>query len=113
MTLAEYLCVAAMKECDEVSQRISKAIRFGFQEVQRGQEFSNRERIRLKFVDLVATLDLIDPSLTSARADEIAEKKEKIDHCMRDLAEQGLLSTSTADAAVRRKLKTRAVLKGE
>ena len=34
MTREEHLLVVAMEECDEVSQRIAKALRFGLEQVQ-------------------------------------------------------------------------------
>ena len=56
MTRKEHLLVIAMEECDEVSQRISKALRFSLEEIQPGQELTNAQRILYEYNDLVAVL---------------------------------------------------------
>lgn len=50
----EHLLVCLAEECDEVGQRVMKALRFGLDEVQKGQEFNNSERIVDELEDLVA-----------------------------------------------------------
>jgi hypothetical protein len=37
MTRDEHLMTIAMEECAEVAQRVSKAVRFGMEEIQPGQ----------------------------------------------------------------------------
>lgn len=58
MTRDEHLLIRAMEECDEVSQRISKALIFGMDEVQAGQDLTNRERIIREYNDLVALMEM-------------------------------------------------------
>ena len=60
MTRMELLLVQLMEECAEVSQRASKAIRFGLDEVQPGQDRTNRQRISDEMIDLYATTRLLE-----------------------------------------------------
>lgn len=59
MTREELLQTVAMEECAEVAHRLSKALRFGMEEIQPGQSLTNRERILLEFYDLQAAMDLL------------------------------------------------------
>lgn len=45
-----------MEECDELSQRCSKALRFGLKEIQPGQKLDNGERIEEEFKDLIVAV---------------------------------------------------------
>lgn len=47
-----------MEECQEVSQRICKMLRFGKDEIQPGQIYNNTERLWDEVEDLKAILDL-------------------------------------------------------
>ena len=60
MNRLEHLLTIGAEECAEVAQRISKALRFGLEEVQPGQLLDNAERIREEFTDLCATLQMIE-----------------------------------------------------
>jgi hypothetical protein len=44
--------VKLWEECDEVGQRVAKALRFGLDEVQPGQGLTNAERLKDEFLDL-------------------------------------------------------------
>lgn len=55
----EYLLVQAMSECNEVAHRISKALHFGLEEVQPGQDKTNAERALEEIFDLCATLEML------------------------------------------------------
>ncbi|MEH6358963.1 MAG: hypothetical protein V7745_08235 [Pseudomonadales bacterium] len=46
------LLVILMEECAEVTQRASKAIRFGLEEVQPGQEYTNAQRLAHEIGDI-------------------------------------------------------------
>jgi hypothetical protein len=83
MTRSDHLLVIAAEECNEIAQRISKALRFGFNEVQPGQELDNAERIRREVVDLAAVLYMIEDEsgmdLTTIDAGEIGAKQVKVE----------------------------------
>ncbi len=55
----EYLLACLIEECQEVSQRATKALRFGLTEVQPGQDLTNGSRIRGEFLDLLTVADLL------------------------------------------------------
>lgn len=79
MTYDENLLVCLSEECDEVSQRACKAIRFGVDEVQEGQELSNAERIVYEFNDLFAVMEMIlDRGLISKIIDRPAIELKKV-----------------------------------
>lgn len=60
MTETEILLCCLAEECAEVSQRVSKALRFGLQEVQPGQPLTNAERITAELTDLYAVAQMIE-----------------------------------------------------
>lgn len=47
-----------VEECAEVQQRASKLLRFGRDEVERGQPLSNRDRLSLELGDLCAVIEM-------------------------------------------------------
>lgn len=59
MNLIQYLCLLLSEECNEVGQRASKLARFGHDEIQPGQNFTNFERLRLEKTDLMVVYDLL------------------------------------------------------
>jgi len=64
MTKPEYLLVCLAEECVEVAQRATKALRFGLDEVQPGQELTNKQRLLYELCDLQAVVErLINESL--------------------------------------------------
>lgn len=60
MTEIEHLLVCLNEECAEVSQRVSKALRFGLDEVQPGQSLTNAERIVIELADIQAIIRLLE-----------------------------------------------------
>lgn len=76
MTRREHLLTIAMEECNEVAQRLSKALRFGENEIQPGQEFPNDYRVLIEYNDLIAVLrmlglDVRDPQMIAAKQGEL------------------------------------------
>ena len=59
MNREEYLLTCLAEECAEVAQRVSKALRFGLNEVQPGQPFTNAERIADELTDLIAVAHIL------------------------------------------------------
>lgn len=83
MNKQEHLMTIAMEECNEVAQRISKAIRFGMEEVQDNDDgqnpdgLTNRQRIYEEYYDLRAVLGMIgiDAWDRSIRSEVVEQKK--------------------------------------
>lgn len=59
MTRQDHLLVGIAEECVEAAQRATKALRFGLEEVQPGQDMNNAERFMQEFMDLVAVMKIL------------------------------------------------------
>ncbi|BAU92512.1 hypothetical protein MPPM_3907 [Methylorubrum populi] len=59
MTETEHLLLCLAEECDEVGQRVMKALRFGLDEVQPGQPHSNAARITHELHDLISVAAIL------------------------------------------------------
>jgi hypothetical protein len=108
MTRTEHLLVIAMEECNEVSQRLLKALRFGLHEIQddaaqgtldNPDGLNNVERIRHEFSQLCAVLEMLaPPSPTGGQiypplGRVMDEKRAKVEKYLRYSAECGTLET--------------------
>lgn len=90
-----------MEECAEVTQRASKALRFGLQEIEPGQEFTNAERIVYEFNDLIAAMELLIEDGAISDIDiynriAIVAKKEKVKKYLAYSIEQGTVNDEMA-----------------
>lgn len=66
-----------VEECAEVIQRCSKALRFGLDEVQPGQQADNATRIGLEVGDLLAMLDMaVAEGILHPAAFEVGKKRK-------------------------------------
>lgn len=83
MNRADYLLSHLAQECNEVAIRCTKAQMFGLDEIQPGQEFTNRERITHELADLLAMCETMRdegvlPDMSGIETDiRIGEKKDK------------------------------------
>lgn len=96
MTRVELLLTILAEECNEVAQRASKAIRFGLDEVQEGQELNNAERIIYEFNDFLATFQILQTEgylpYNGVSQPAIDAKKLKIEKWLKYSADQGVLT---------------------
>ncbi len=102
MNRQEHLLECLSEECNEVGQRVSKALRFGLCEKQRNQPFTNRDRIvgELKDLFAVATI-LMDEGVIEAfipAPDEVGAKRAKIERYMEIARAEGALPESSRAA---------------
>lgn len=77
MDRKQHLLVTLAEECNEVAQRVSKALRFGLEEIEPGQSLNNVERIEQEFADLTAVYEMLylsDPDETDKET-----KKAKVE----------------------------------
>lgn len=82
MTRKEHLLLIMSEECSEVSHRISKALRFGLDEIQPGQEFTNAERIMRELGDLIAIYEMLrydEKVLDKFNFEMVSLKREKVE----------------------------------
>lgn len=96
MTRQQILLIIAMEECNEVAQRISKALRFTLEEVQPDQLKTNDERIVEEFNDLCAVIEVIQHTGILRQSEErqrfeIEAKKIKIEKYLKYSEEVGTL----------------------
>ena len=78
MNRPEHLLICLAEECSEVSQRVSKALRFGLSEVQPGQELNNAQRIELEANDLISVLEILeDEGVIRLRGSEEVRERKK------------------------------------
>lgn len=96
MNKIEYLTTKATEEASEVIQRLCKANIFGWDEVQEGQEETNKERFVKEFNDLLASVEMLQEQGIKFRriADpiEIAKKKSRVEKYMELSRKQGCLT---------------------
>lgn len=93
MNLPEYLLVKLAEECAEVQQRVTKALTFTLDEVQPGQEESNRERIAQELDDLLAVVEMLKDAhvLRDKSLEAMFKKKLKVRKFMDYSRERGTL----------------------
>lgn len=103
MTRTEHLLTILAEECVEVAQRVSKALRFGLEEVQPGQPFTNAERIMQEVNDLKAAVQMLqkDGSLPKPTAADTAmatfNKALKVEKFLKFSAGRGLVDGVAAE----------------
>lgn len=94
MNKEQLLLIILMEECDELSQRASKALRFGLTEVQEGQDLTNAQRIIYEFNDVVGVMELLHgENHIPYHVDAVASglKKVKIEKWLNHSKAQGVL----------------------
>ncbi|WP_298091595.1 hypothetical protein [uncultured Sphingomonas sp.] len=95
MNREEHLLTCLAEECAEVSQRVSKALRFGLAEVQPGQPLSNADRILEELRDLFAVANILasEGVIGWCLPDrmEVHAKLDKIEKFMAISRDQGVL----------------------
>jgi hypothetical protein len=98
MNRSEHLLACLAEECDEVGQRVMKALRFGLDEIQRDQPLNNAERIAAEYADLIAVYEICrDEGLLQTPDMDIAGKREKIERYMLLAIEKGALTEDTGN----------------
>lgn len=87
----QYLLTLIQEECAELSQRASKALRFGLHEIQDGQELNNWERLKGEYTDLWTVICMLDAELLILEVEPIREKIDKIKKYMGLSQDRGIL----------------------
>ena len=102
MTREEHLLTILAEECSEVAHRVSKALRFGVEEVQPGQSLTNAERIKVEFVDLLGAWEMLVGAgvvipVTSRDDDAINAKIGKVNLFLDFSVARGLVDGEVGD----------------
>lgn len=93
----DHLLVCLAEECAEVSQRVTKALRFGIDEVQPEQALTNAERIEHELFDLLAVWEILNMRgiLKGPRSNHAIDwqgmKMRKVEHFMNYAASIGAM----------------------
>lgn len=75
---AELLIILA-EECNEAAKRVSKALRFGLNEVQPGQDATNAERIGQELQDVAALVSVcVEAGILSVDLEESEARRKKL-----------------------------------
>lgn len=93
MTEDEHLLSCLAEECSEVAQRVSKALRFGLNEIQPGQPLTNAQRLSIELTDLYAVREMLLDQGLIPELDPVAitEKKAKVKKFMEYARELGTI----------------------
>lgn len=98
MNRREHLLTCLSEECAEIGHRVSKALRFGLDDVRSGQGLTNRERIAEACRDLVAVVNILVeegvlcPSHMAVSQAQIDAKRARIERSMEISRREGVLS---------------------
>ncbi len=94
MTEQEHLLVILAEECAEVSQRATKALRFGLTDpkgTEPEQPFDNRTRLLMEINDLLAVVDMLFEEMDYKSELLQYSKKEKVKKYLKLSEKLGLL----------------------
>ena len=94
MNRTDHLLIILAEECNEVAQRVSKALRFGLSEIQKGQEADNAERIIYELSDLIAVYEILrdENLLPTVDGYDLSEKKKKVEKYLELSKREGRLT---------------------
>jgi hypothetical protein len=94
MTEQEHLLVILAEECAEVSQRATKALRFGLTDpkgTEPQQPFDNQTRLLIEINDLLAVIDMLFEEMEYKSELLQSSKKEKVKKYLKLSEKLGLL----------------------
>jgi len=95
MTRQEQLLVILMEECAEVTQRASKALRFGLTDptgTEPNQPYTNKDRLLMEVNDLYAVIEMVFDSEGRFYSPMlIQDKKEKVEKYLKLSEKLGIL----------------------
>lgn len=81
MTRTEHLLLILAEECVEVAHRVSKAMRFGLDEIEPGQALTNADRIVQEWQESLAMVEMLEEEGVLRRPTDvhaIERKKAKV-----------------------------------
>lgn len=79
MNRTEHILTVISEECAELSQRACKALRFGLMNKENELGASNLTRMLGEYIDLVATLEMLEDEIRSSKDPALRHKSLKLD----------------------------------
>lgn len=92
ITRQQHLLIKLAEECVEVAQRCDKAIIFGLNEIQLGQELDNAERIVQELEDLLGVAQMLKEEgiIRPPKEEAIRAKKNRVEKYMQYSIDKGI-----------------------
>jgi hypothetical protein len=84
-------CAEVSEQCSALTVRVSKALRFGLNEVQKGQLLSNMQRISIELNDLRATSELLEQK-GIVNFSQLLEKKHRLAYFIAVAKNEGIIN---------------------
>lgn len=94
LTKEQYLLNCLSEECAEVTQRVTKSLRFGLDEIQEGQDLTNAQRLAYEYNDILGVMEMLLECTTIDNVGDRAQidtKKAKILKYMEHSRNVGIL----------------------
>ena len=93
MTKEQHLLIILSEECAEVTQAVSKALRFGLEDTNPTTGITNRFEIIKELSELFGVYEMLrdNGTLHTMRDEDIKKKKEKVEHFMKYSIERNQL----------------------
>lgn len=102
MDQKQFLLLKIMEECSEISQRASKALQFGMNEIQSGQDLTNQERLQSEIDDLLCIVELFNQHseagegfITKITSEQLDAKRKKLNKFLVYSKDLGVLNLAT------------------
>ncbi len=95
MTRKEHLLIILAEECSEVIKNVSKALRFGLDDKEPNQDYTNSERITEELHDIIAVIEMLrdEECLKRERTGKVLAafklKQEKVERYLEYSKERG------------------------
>lgn len=87
------MLVILSEECSEIAQRATKAIRFGMDDSEPGQDKNNLTRLVEEIHDLIAVLKMLGIGISVWNETMISNKIEKVEHYLKYSQKLGMVET--------------------
>lgn len=96
MNTNEHLLTCLSEECAEIQYQISKALRFGFDDIPPGEMKTNAELIKFEFIDLMAVYGMcVEAGLLEdidGCGEQLIEKTQKVRKWLQYAKQRGTLT---------------------
>jgi hypothetical protein len=104
MNVIEHLLTTLAEECNEVAKDVSKALRFGVQDIEPGKTMTNSDRIVAELVEVMAMAEMLEEAGVIAMPKQpemrslMTAKKVRVQRFMEYARQKGTLIADTGEA---------------